>query len=477
MAKDSVRVRFAPAPTGMMHLGNIRIGLLNYLFAKQKQGTFIVRIEDTDLERNFDPEATQIRSDLHWLGLEYDEGPGVSGPYAPYFQSQRTTLYQEQLDRLINNNKVYRCFCTPEELEKKRQRAVAMKVPPRYDRTCLRLTPKQIEESLNHDVPFIWRFNINTDQTITFHDLAKGIATFDLSHFSDFAVTRTNGSFTFLFANGVDDYLMKITHILRGEDHLSNTANQVALFHALGAPIPVYWHLPIICNIEGKKLSKRDFGFSLRDLKDEGYLPEAIVNYLAIIGGSFENEIMDLPTLAQAMHFEHIHQSGCIKYDVDKLKWVNHKWIERYPIQKLIEVAKPFIMKFFAQAATLDNATLEKLLVSIKSELITLHDIEKAALFYFESPSITKEDLAVCITKDALAIIEKIIQQHLNIIDDTDTFLSSLKNDAKKCNIPIKQLFLTLRMLLTGRAEGPSMHDVFTLLGTQEVKKRLMQGL
>ena len=298
-----VRVRFAPSPTGFMHLGNVRAALVNYLFARQKNGTFILRIEDTDQQRNVDPEGRQIIADLNWLNLTYQEGPLVGGPYAPYYQSERTPLYQEHLELLKKQARVYRCFCTAEELEKKRQRQLALKMPPRYDRACLKLSAQEIEKNLAEHKPFIWRFKLS-DQIIQVTDLARGTITYDLKHFSDFPLTRQDGSFTFIFANFVDDLTMKISHIFRGEDHLSNTGVQAALYEAFSAPLPLFWHLPIMSNAEGKKLSKRDFGFSLNDLRTAGFLPEAIDNYLAIIGGgTFTQEIMSLEELAKNLDF------------------------------------------------------------------------------------------------------------------------------------------------------------------------------
>ncbi len=308
--KKEVRVRFAPAPTGMMHLGNIRTALLNFLFAKQKKGTFILRLEDTDPDRNYDPNGIQIINDLKWLGINYNEGPNIGGPFAPYQQSKRTEIYQIKLDYLIKTNSIYHCFCTSDELLKKRERQKALKLPPRYDRTCAKLSNTQIEASLSQGKQFIWRFSIPQTGTLTIQELARNSMTFDLKNFSDFPVTRSDGTFTFIFANAVDDAAMEITYVLRGEDHLSNTVHQVLIMKALQAPEPIYWHLPILCNVNGKKLSKRDFGFALYDLKHGGFLPEAINNYLAILGGSFKDEVMRMSELIETMNFNHIKTTG-----------------------------------------------------------------------------------------------------------------------------------------------------------------------
>lgn len=319
---NPVRVRFAPSPTGLMHLGNVRSALMNFLFARQKKGSFILRLEDTDTQRNFDPNGKQIMADLAWLGLFYDEGPDIGGPCGPYMQSERAAIYGEYLRQLEVKNKVYKCFCTSEELEKKRQRQIALKTPPRYDRSCARLNAQESEE-LSKTKPFIWRFNLEdeTEKHIEITDLARGTVKYDLKHFSDFPLTRQDGSFTFIFANFVDDVTMLITHIFRGEDHLTNTALQALLYRTFEVKLPLFWHLPIICNSTGKKLSKRDFGFSLGDLHKGGFLPEALNNYLTIIGGGvFKQEVMDMNQLIDAFNFEEINSTGAVKYDLEKLR-------------------------------------------------------------------------------------------------------------------------------------------------------------
>jgi nondiscriminating glutamyl-tRNA synthetase len=374
-----------------MHLGNIRTALLNYLFAQQKQGTFVLRLEDTDPDRNFDPNGIQIIQDLQWLGLAYTEGPDIGGPFAPYQQSKRTKLYQQKLEELQNNQSIYRCFCTSEELLKKRERQKALKLPPRYDRTCAKLSESQIESLLSQGKQFIWRFKVPQIGSITIEELARKSMTFELKNFSDFPITRSDGTFTFIFANAVDDAAMKITYVLRGEDHLSNTVYQVLIIQKLEAPQPIYWHLPILCNVDGKKLSKRDFGFALNDLKKGGFLPEAINNYLAILGTSFKEEVMNMPELISAMNFDTIKTTGNIKYDVEKLKWINHKWIQRYNYQNLVTLIQPILIEHYPQAKKLTNDQLITIVNAIRSELTTLQDSIPALNFYFEEPILTPE--------------------------------------------------------------------------------------
>lgn len=472
-----IRVRFAPSPTGTMHIGNIRIAVLNYLFAKQNGGTFIVRIEDTDPERNFDPGAKAIIADLNWLDLHYDEGPEKDGPHAPYFQSQRTAIYNEKLEELKQKQLVYPCFCSEQELQKKRERHVTLKIPPRYDRTCMQLSPEVASTRVQQKEPHVWRFMMDENHTVTITDLSRGIITFELKNFSDFPLTRADGSFTFIFANFVDDMLMEISHVFRGEDHLSNTAWQAALYHAFGATQPIFWHLPIVCNVEGKKLSKRDFGFSLRDMQSEGFLPQAIVNYLAIIGGSYAHEIMNLDELAHAFNFKHAHATSTIKYDVEKLRWINHKWINRLSSQELLRHTRPFLERIYPQACNMSDTQLIPMLQAIKNDLFTLVDATRILQFYFNMPEIAVSSVLACATQKQVHSIGLFLKEHTSLLSLPDEFLKALKISAKVHSIPMESVFCILRITLTGQPHGPQIRDVISLLGHQESERRIQNML
>lgn len=469
MNTNSIRVRFAPSPTGLMHLGNVRTALMNYLFAQQKKGTFIIRIEDTDLQRNFDPEATKIIADLTWLGLDYQEGPIKGGPHAPYFQSQRTAIYEKYLHQLQEKNKVYRCFCTPEELEKKRERQIALKLPPRYDRTCLKRSVTDTQKLIDAHTPYIWRLQLDQTQSVTIHDLAHGTITFEFKNFSDFPLTRADGTVTFIFANFVDDMVMDITHVIRGEDHLTNTANQAALYEIFGKKIPTFWHLPILCNAEGKKLSKRDFGFSLTDLINAGYLPEAIDNYLAIIGGgAFEQEIMSMEELAQKLNFDHIHSTGHVRYDVEKLRWLNQKWMSKLTAHDLLERCMPFLIKDYPQAKDISTGTLSALIQAVKTEMHVLADVTEALKFIFVAPIVDTSTF----TPDQKRIAA-LVKAHLGSINQPEQFVTQLKAASKEQNIPLGQLFWFLRMALLGKEHGPAIHELIQMLGAHEAQARI----
>lgn len=469
-----IRVRFAPSPTGFMHLGNIRAALMNYLFAKQSNGVFVLRIEDTDMLRNLDEAGYEILQDLKWLGLNYDEGPIVGGKFAPYIQSKRTGIYQRNLNDLIENQKVYRCFCTEKELMEERKKQIADGKPPRYDGRCRNLSDDQIKEKLDQKTPFIWRFKINKDQEVEINDMARGKIKFEMKNFSDFALTRSDASFTFMFTNFIDDWLMNITHVIRGDDHLTNSASQAALFNAFAIPLPTFWHLPMLCNVDGKKLSKRDFGFTLEDLKKEGILFEAVLNYLAIIGASFLDEIQTLDELIKNYDFANIHSTGAMKYDLDKLLWVNHKWISNLDIKELVERVKPFLHISYAESKKVDDKKIELLVSKVRDDIKTLHGLTKELKFYFQDPMVDKVKIEEEFGTDLSNKIFNLIYENLDLISSSDKFLSKLKQDCKKEDIKIKNLFKLIRYLLTGQFSGIGIYDLFEMLDSGVIKKRLL---
>lgn len=473
MSNPAIRVRFAPAPTGMMHIGNVRTALLNFIFARQKGGICVLRIEDTDTERNFDPQAANIRADLDWLSIEFDEGIDNHGPYGPYFQSERTAIYEDMLQKLIQQGAVYRCFCTIEELEKKRNRQIALKMPPRYDKSCLRKTAEEIKSFLAKQIPFIWRFALDATKKVQINDIARGIVTFEYEHFSDFPLTRQDGSFTFIFANAIDDLLMEITHIFRGEDHLSNTALQAAIFDAFGKKLSFYWHMPILCNVDGKKLSKRDFGFSLRELKETGYLPEAIVNYLAILGSSPKEEIMTMPQLIEYVNFDAINGGSRIIYDSKKLEWLNHKWIQRMSAKALLPTVREFLKRAYGEVVdTLSDEALATKIEKIKPELKTLQDTVVLFRFYFNAPIISKNALLEFLSLEKLIQINLLINSNILCADPINT-LKALKQELANKSIPMQDLYHFLRFALMGNTKGPSIPELIEFLGESEARKRV----
>jgi len=456
MHKNQERVRFAPSPTGWLHLGSVRAALFNKLYALKTNGTFILRVEDTDQSRDVDPGAVKIQEDLQWLGISFDEGP--------YFQSQRTALYQKYLDQLIANNQVYRCFDTPEELETRRQIQIARGLPPKYDRACLKLSQEEVAQKLAQNTPFIWRLRL-PETTISFLEVTRGEMSFDLTHFSDFALTRQDGSFTFLFANFVDDLEMGITMVIRGEDHLSNSASQVALYKAFNKPCPRFFHLPLVCSVEGKKLSKRDFGFSLNDLKEAGYLPQAICNYVALLGHSFEEEILSLEELARAIPFDTNSPKSSVRYDADKLLWINHKWIQRLLPEDFVAYTLPFLTTAYPKI--IDNQHLRLLIEKIRPNMQTLKDAQALLRFFYHAPQTFSQELVAKHNFPALATA----LETLASVSDEDAFFATTKTS---CSKELKKdLFALIRVALTAQDEGIGIKDLVEMLSLEEAKKRL----
>jgi glutamyl-tRNA synthetase len=471
----SIRTRFAPAPTGYMHIGNIRSALMPALFARKKGGSFIIRIEDTDADRNMDVGAEHILSDLHWLGISYDEGPLIAGPYAPYFQSQRSGIYADYLETLKSHNQIYRCFCTVEELERKRERQRATKQPPRYDRTCLNYSPAKVAELLQVQTPFIWRLKLDASQVVI-HDLARGEVTYDLHHFGDFPLTRQDGSYTFIFANFVDDVTMKITHVFRGEEHFSNTAVQGALYKAYNLPTPIYWHMPIICDASGKKLSKRDFGFALKDLRSAGYLPEAILNYLATIGASFKQEIMSFTQMVELVDVEKIASAGHIHYDLEKLRWMNYEWIKRLGAETIAERCRPFLTQAYPEVEKLNAAELLALIQPIHNDLHTLADSVSYLAFYFATPQPVLDEEQIDERRACLPALQQLVQA-LKTTTEPHAIAGFMKNLASQHTVPLKSLYHQVRLALQGSPQGLTIAVLFTLLPLEVAKQRLEQWI
>lgn len=468
---SAIRVRFAPSPTGFMHLGNVRAALMNYLFARQRHGTFILRIEDTDQERNFDEAKQRIAQDLAWLGLSYDESPNIGGNFGPYEQSARAPLYEEKLAELIRINRVYRCFCTPEQLETKRKEQLAAGKPPRYDRTCAPYPLHAVKQKLDVGMPFIWRFKINDQQTLSIDTLNGSSIDFNMEHFSDFAISRSDGSFTFIFVNFVDDWLMQISHVIRGEDHLSNTALQAALYDAFMVDMPVFWHLPIICNNKGEKLSKRDFGFSLTDLRNAGFIPEAITNYLAVMGISISEEVQSLESLTQSINFEKFHLHGGIHYDLEKLTWFNHKWLSKLTLEDFINRSSPYLAAHFGHEITL-NEGLKQVFSLIQGETRTLAETPKLIEFYIKQPSLDFALLHQEIAKEKVVAVQEVLK-NTPWQDNNIQLLETYKAQAKSAGLTTKELLVTLRFLLTGNPKGLGVVDLFKILNNTELRNRL----
>lgn len=450
ISKVQIRTRFAPSPSGIMHVGNIRSALMSYLCAKEYGGHFVLRIEDTDQSRTSFLYLDAIYFILNMLQLYPDESPLVGGDYGPYTQSERISIYQNYLNYFLEKNLIYRCFKTSEELEEERKKQIALKLPPRYERVIL--SAQEEQKYLDEKRPFVWRLKIKEGK-ICIEDKMKGAMHFDLSNFADCPITRQDGTFTFLFANFVDDVEMKISYVIRGEEHLSNTAIQAYMYEALSFSQPLYSHLPLICDSEGKKLSKRNFGFNIFDLLEEGFLPQAIINYIGIIGSNIKEEILSLADMVEKKVFSEMRSSGFITYDINKLLWINSKWMQKIDILEFIST----LCMFKKHINGYNNYPISEnidFLVAIKKESRTIKE------FFYNTQLIMASSLSsIVFDKEEIHIVEEAIiainYYYTDIVDSND-FKIFIKKISQQKNIMEKKIYQAIRKIIIGSEEGIS---------------------
>jgi len=386
MAKKAVRVRFAPAPTGRLHVGGARTALFNYLFARGHKGAFILRVEDTDPARSSEEYYRSIIEALTWLGLEWDEGPDVDGKYGPYRQSQRRDIYAEYLDGLKESGRAYECFCTPEELEERRRHARDAGAAPRYDGRCANLSPQERERLAGQGLKPCLRFRLDGGADLAFDDLVRGRVEIKAGDLDDFVVARPDGSPTYNFVCAVDDATMAISHVIRGEDHISNTPRQLAVYRALGFEPPTFAHLPLLLGPDKSRLSKRHGAKSVLEYRAEGYVPEAFVNFLALLGWSYgdERELFSLKELRKYFSLARVAKKGAV-FDVDKLKWMNGVYLRKLSAEELFERAGPWLEEAGLASAEADEKTkLAKRALALEHEKIkTLSEAPDLIAFFF----------------------------------------------------------------------------------------------
>lgn len=483
---DEIRTRIAPSPTGPLHIGTAHTALFNWLFAKQKSGKFILRIEDTDKARSKDEFVIDIVDGLTWLGLDWDEGPERNDGYGPYSQSKRLEIYKKYAQQLLRDKKAYYCYCTEAELEKERAEQTAQKKAPQYSGRCRNLSGEEIAKYKAEGRKPTVRFNMATvePEKIKFEDLVKGNLEFDPTLFGDFVILKSDGVPTFLFAGVCDDFEMKITHVIRGEDHLSNTPRQILLGEALNFTIPEYGHLPLILNPDRTKLSKRKNPTSIsRDFRDKGYLPEAMINFLALMGWSPQNdtsakekEIWPLNDLIHEFNLAEVGKSPSI-FDSQKLDFLNGYYIRKMTAGELAKSAEPFLEK----AGFSDGK--EKILVGlslVQERVKKLADIPDLIDFLFEPPANFEKILVPKgSTKEKTQLALKEAYQYLSQENDfgRDSLEQLLRAVAEKNNLKAGEILWPIRVALTGKGASPGAFEVLEALGKEESLARIKKTL
>lgn len=484
---DKVRVRFAPSPTGFLHIGGLRTALYNYLFAKHNNGDFILRIEDTDRTRYVEGAIENLIQSLKWAGIEVDEGVILNeegkltekGQCGPYIQSNRLDIYKKYVDKLIESGHAYYCFCSKDRLDNLREEQRIKGQVPKYDGRCRSIPIEEAKRRIANGEEYVVRLKLPRNRFIKFHDLVRGDVTINTDEIDDQVLMKSDGFPTYHMAVVVDDHLMKITHVVRGEEWLASTPKHVFLYEALGWEAPEFVHLPTVLNKNHKKLSKREGDVSVEDFKKRGYLPEGLINYLALVGWSPEDdeEIMTLKDLIPKFSFDRVVKSGGI-FDVDKLNWVNSHYMKDYDLEKLCQLEKPYMIEsgLMTEEEIDNNFEWFKILVeTVRDGLDKLEDLPKAVQFLFGDLNVKEESALEELKKDhVLQLIDQFIEE-LNSLEEVDDEFSRtvMKKIQKATGIKGKDLYMPVRAAISGNVHGPELNNIILLLGKEKLLKRL----
>lgn len=476
---SGVRVRFAPSPTGNLHVGGARTALFNWLFARATGGRFILRVEDTDLQRSTrESEAAMVR-DLQWLGLDWDEGPDLPGPFGPYRQSERTALYQQLADKLLRQGQVYRCFCTDQELEAMRADQEARKLPPKYAGKWSRASEAEVAAELAKGTPHSYRFRVPSDKIIKINDLVRGEVSWNTDTLGDFVVLRSNGQPVYNFCVSVDDGRMKISHVIRAEEHLPNTLRQALIYEALGLPMPVFGHVSLILAPDRSKLSKRHGATSVGQFKEMGLLPQAMVNYLALLGWNdgTEDEIFTPKQLVEKFSLSRVTKSAAI-FDNTKLTWLNGQHLRLLSDAQAEDLlASQWASSGMIKEGEGSRETVQQCSSLVRNglELIADADVELQGLLTYPLQETLASDDARPVLEDGLADVSAALLSEwdsgalLAAIDGgADAWKKWMKGFGKAAGRKGKRLFMPLRVLLTGCMHGPDVGETLRMLRTAE---------
>jgi nondiscriminating glutamyl-tRNA synthetase len=472
MSENNVKVRFAPSPTGYLHIGGLRTALFNYLFAKHNNGKFILRIEDTDQTRKVEGAVDNLIHTLKYMGLEYDEGPGLEGENGPYFQSQRLGIYQRYIKELIEKGHAYYAFETPKELEEMRRIQHVQGIQTMYDRRARNLTENEVKDKLNKDIPNVIRLKVPLDSEIKFHDLIRGNVKMETNLIDDQVLLKSDGFPTYHFANVVDDHLMNITHVIRGEEWLTSVPKHILLYKALDWEVPKMAHVPLILNYDKTKLSKRQGDVTTEDFLKKGYLKEALLNFIALLGwnpGDGDNrEIFSINELIKLFSIEKVNSSGAV-FDIEKLNWMNAEYIKSYDIDKLLELSIPFV------GNDLDRDKFKRILIVERNYVKKLSELPVRILQDFEKdPVLGFEGQGIVNSEDSKKVIGLLNRKLENLSEITmDNFKPLLAEIQTETGIKGKSLYQPIRLALTGEDHGPELGLIAYVLGKEEIIDRL----
>jgi len=478
-----VRVRFAPSPTGYLHIGGARTALFNWLFAARNGGRFILRIEDTDFSRKVEDSTRQITSTLLWLGLQWDEGPMVGGPAGPYFQSERLDLYRHAAEELKAKGAAYECYCSPEELEQRREEARRLGQAQRYDGRCRHLSDADRQRLTAEGRRPVLRLKVPFEGQTVVNDLIRGQVVFDNTTLDDFVLMKSDGVPTYNFACVVDDHEMGMTHVIRADEHLSNTPKQIVIYRAFGWDMPAFAHVPMILAPDRSKLSKRHGATSVEDFQEAGYLPEAIVNYLAFLGWSPEGgeEVLSVDEMKRQFSLDRVSKNAAI-YDLNKLAWMNGHYIRSIDLNRLTDLALPFLIRAGLVHEPVDLATRDfvaAILAVLRDRIKTLGELPNATVYFFRDdhgfdPKAVEKHLS---SPEAAGLLDA-ARVELAGLDrfNLETTEAAYRALAQRLGIKSGALIHPTRVAITGRTIGPGLFDIMALLGRERTLARLQRA-
>jgi len=481
---NQVRVRFAPSPTGFPHVGNIRTALFNWLFARHCGGSFIIRIEDTDVTRRVEGAVEAILDGLRWLGMDWDEGPEVGGEYGPYFQSQRLELYHDAAQRLISQGDAYYCYCSPQRLEEMRAEQAKHKQPPGYDRLCRDLSQEERARKEAEGITPVVRFKIPLSGQTRFNDLIWGEVVFENSTLDDLVLLKSDGYPTYNFANIVDDHRMEITHVLRAEEFISSTPRHVLLYKALEYEPPQFAHMPMILGTDRAKLSKRHGSVSITEFREQGYLPEAMVNFLALLGWSLDDktEVLSRQELVQNFSLERVSKTAAV-FNFDKLNWMNGVYIRNLSLEDFTQRALPFLDRGLPSEVErpLSIDLVKQIMPLIQERTRKLDEVAELAQFFFVDELDYAPDLLIGKNMNPESAVQALGTARQGIeqleVFDTESLEALLRPMAVELGLKTGQLFGTLRVAVTGRTAAPPLFQTMAVLGKERCLKRIKAAL
>lgn len=477
MIYETPRVRFAPSPTGYLHVGGLRTALYNYLFAKKNNGTFVLRIEDTDRNRYVEGAVENLIRALKWAGLMFDEGPEVGGDYGPYMQSQRLDIYKKYSEELVAKSKAYYCFCSPERLQSLREEQEKQKLPQaKYDKHCLHLSKEEVEKNLAASIPRVVRLNVEPNHTIKFDDIIRELVEFESNNVDDQVLIKSDNYPTYHLANVVDDHLMKITHVIRGEEWLSSTPKHVLLYDAFGWERPIFAHLPLLLNPDRSKLSKRQGDVAVEDYRDKGFFKEALINFVALLGWNAgdDKEFYFINELIESFSLERVNKAGAV-FDLQKLNWLNAEHLRKKSSAELLSDLKIEIQKSKYSHKSFSDDYLLFVIEAMRERVSFVKEFIDNCTYFYEAPTDYEQKAVEKNWKpETPEQLKKLNSEFSNLSNPAkEDFEHALAQVSEELNVGKGKLIHPLRLAVSGQSTGPGMFDLLFILGKDEVVKRI----